>query len=168
MVQMMVDRPTKDGYGEGAAGMLLKFKAGFTLVELIITILVVAILAAVAFPRLSLQGYRETGFFNQSLAAIRFGQKQAVSSGCHVQVQIDTSGCRLFWTGSPGGCPGAGTPITNPIGASANFCAQSTPSGTPSATFTFDNIGRPGGTQIINLGSRTITVEAETGYAHET
>ena len=141
---------------------------GFTIIEFIITILVLGILAAVAIPRLNLGGYRETGFFNQSLAAIRFAQKQAVSSGCHVQVQIDGTGCRLSWTGNPAGCPGAGTAITNPVGASANFCADSTPSGSPSATFTFDNIGRPSASQVINLGSRTISVEAETGYAHET
>lgn len=145
-----------------------RYDTGFTLIELIIIMLVLAVLAVIAIPRLNLQGYRETGFFNQSLAAIRFAQKQAVSSGCHVQVQIDSTGCRLFWTGNPGGCPGAGTLITNPIGAAADFCADSTPAGSPSATFVFDNIGRPGGTQVINMGGRSITVEAETGYAHET
>lgn len=149
--------------------MPLRHGSGFTLIELIIIILVLGVLAAVAMPRLSLQGYRETGFFNQSLAAIRYAQKQAVSSGCYVEVDISPSGCTIEWAGGPAGsgCPGSGA-IVNPVGGSTDFCADSTPAGAPSASFTFDNIGRPGGIQTINLGSRTITVEAETGYAHET
>lgn len=140
--------------------------SGFTLMEFIVVIVLLGILAAFAFPRLNILGYQQTGFFQQSLAAIRYAQQQAIGSGCHVQVMIDASGCNLTWTGGPVAvCPGTGTPIVNPARGTANFCAGSQPAGNPSANFVFDHIGRPSAAQTINFTNGVILVEAETGYA---
>lgn len=138
---------------------------GFTLMELIVVLLLVGILAAFAAPRLNLTTFRQTGFFQQAFSTIRYGQKLAIASGCTVDVTINSTQCLLDWAGG-GTCPAAGTDIPNPASGNSNFCDDSTAEGTPSATFSFDNIGRPSAAPTITFGSQTITVEAETGYAH--
>lgn len=150
-----------------------KNKSGFTLIELVIVMLVASIIAVFVFPRLDISGFRSTGFFQQAITTIRFAQKQAIASGCTVQVDISGSDCNLNWVS----CGAAGNdPILNPANNDSNFCSDSTPSGGISnGSFRFDNIGRPmdnsgnilTAAQDVTIGNRTIRVEAETGYTHE-
>jgi MSHA pilin protein MshC len=135
--------------------------SGFTLFELIIVMLIVGILAAFAAPRLNLTTFRETGFLQQATAAIRYAQKQAIASGCTVQVDISGSNCNLNWVGCAGNAS-----LRNPANNNTNFCSDSEPAGNPNASFSFDNIGRPSSAQSINFGNGIIIVEAETGYVH--
>ena len=147
---------------------------GFTLIELVVVILLVAILASFAAPRLNLGTFRQTGFVQQAMATIRYGQKQAIGSGCEVNVSITVTDCTLQWNGTPAGlgCPVVGTNITNLATGLNNFCGSSTPESTADlpAALRFDNIGRPTATLgdlSINLGSRVIIIEPETGFAYE-
>jgi MSHA pilin protein MshC len=149
---------------------MIIFSKGFTLIELTVVLLVVGILAAFAAPTFNLSGYREQGFIQQSLAAIRYAQKQAMGSGCHVQVNITAASCFLTWTGAPAGFSCPVTALTNPANSSANFCQDSDapPGSTFAPAFVFDKIGRPSaGTLQYVLGTTTIQVESETGYAHK-
>ena len=147
---------------------------GFTLIELVIVILLLVILASYIAPRLDLGIFRQTGFVQQAMATIRFGQKQAIGSGCDINVSINTTTCTVQWNGTPAGigCLALNTPITNPATGLADFCDNSTPESTADlpANISFDNIGQPTATaddrQII-LGTRTINIELETGFAHE-
>jgi len=151
-----------------------RLKKGFTLIELIVVILLVSILAAYMLPKIDLNVFRQSGFVQQATATIRYGQKQAIGSGCDINVSITAAGCTVQWNGSPGGlgCLALATAITNPATGLNNFCDNSSPESTvdlPTA-LRFDNIGRPTATTgdlVINLGGRTITVEPETGFAHE-
>jgi MSHA pilin protein MshC len=136
---------------------------GFTLMELIVVIVLLGILAAFAYPRLNLLGYQQAGFFQQSLAAIRYAQQQAIANGCDVTVDISSGGCFLSLAGT---CPQPGA-IVNPARGVNNFCSDSVPAGSPNANIVFDKIGRPGGDLNISIGTRTIAVEPETGYARE-
>ena len=146
---------------------------GFTLIEMVTTILIVSILAVFATSRLDLDFFEEAGFFQQSSTAIRYAQKLAIGSNCSVRVQMDSSGCLLSWNV----CGAAsGNSIVNPATGLNDFCDNSTATVAPSADFSFDNIGRPVQTadtdnllpvQDFTVGSRTIRVEAETGYSHE-
>jgi MSHA pilin protein MshC len=139
---------------------------GFSLVELIVVLLLVGVLATFAVPRMNLAGFRSAGFTQQATTAIRFAQKQAISSGCSVTVEIDTVDadiCELKWNGCAGN-----SNLTNPASGNTDFCADSTPEGSvPLVNFTFDRIGAPTAAQSITIDSRTITVEANTGFTHE-
>ena len=151
-----------------------KEKNGFTLIELIVVILLMGILAAFMLPKIDLAAFRESGFAQQSMGALRYGQKQAIGSGCQVNVLITAANCTLQWNGLPAGlgCLAGGTNITNPATGLNNFCNNSIPESSADlpTTIRFDNIGRPtatAGDLSLNLGSRIITIEPETGFSHE-
>lgn len=149
---------------------LYKSINGFTLVELIVVIILAGIIAAYAIPRLNLDGFRAQGFEQQATAAIRYGQKQAIGSGCNINVSISTSACTVQY-GAPveTGCAAASTSLVNPASGQNNFCNSSIPdSGAVlPASVQFDRIGRPSGSLSINFGTATITIEPETGFAYE-
>lgn len=155
--------------------LLLRIKSGFTLIELIVVLLLISILATVVLPKINLSTFRQSGFAQQTMAAIRYAQKQAIGSGCQVVVSVTATDCTLQWNGLPSGlgCPVApNQDIPNPATGLNNFCNNGTPESTSDlpAGIRFDNIGRPTATVgdlSINLGSRVITVEPETGFAHE-
>ena len=144
---------------------------GFSLIELVVVIVLVSILAVFAIPKLNIDIFKQSGYVQQAAAAIRFAQKQAIASGCQITVSITAGGCSLNWynPSANGSCPVNNTSIANPGTGDNNFCSNSTPAssaGLP-VRFSFDKIGRPSSAQTINLGNRTIKVEAETGYTHE-
>ena len=65
---------------------------GFTTVELVITIVLIGILAAVAMPRMNLiGGFDEVGFRDQVVAALEFARKTAVAQRRCVQVSLSGS-----------------------------------------------------------------------------
>jgi MSHA pilin protein MshC len=146
-------------------------QAGFSLLELVIVISLVSIIAVYAIPKLNLDVFRETGYVQQAAAAIRYAQKQAIASGCSVEVAITAGGCNVNWNNpsAAAGCPADNTDIPNPGTGNNDFCEDSTPGATGDlpTVFTFDKIGRPSAAQSIDLGDKTLAVEAETGYTHE-
>ena len=149
---------------------LYKSINGFTLVELIVVIILAGIIAAYAIPRLNLDGFRAQGFEQQAMAAIRYGQKQAIGSGCNFEVSISLSSCTVQYSAPvETGCAAASTSLVNPATGQNNFCnnSQSDSGAVLPASVQFDKIGRPSGSLSINLGTTTITIEPETGFAHE-
>jgi MSHA pilin protein MshC len=74
----------------------IKRFSGFSLIELIAVILLLGILSVVALGRLATPSqFAVKAFFNDTVNAMRFAQKLAVSSGCDIQVQMTTAGYKL-------------------------------------------------------------------------
>lgn len=149
---------------------------GFTLVELVVVLLVAGVLLAVGMPRFFNQlTFQEWGFSDELGGALRYAQKLAVASGCDTQVAISSSGYQLNQRAS---CDsGAFTTLVRLPGGDASGYAGSAPGGITltSVSLYFDSLGRPrdsaGGSLLassttLNVGSRTLTVEPQTGYVH--
>ena len=70
--------------------------SGFSLVELVTVILLLSILGVFALGRFGDQNiFAARGFFDDTVAAVRFAQKLAISSGCDVQVVTTASSYEL-------------------------------------------------------------------------
>jgi MSHA pilin protein MshC len=70
--------------------------SGFSLIELIVVIVLLGILSVFAIGRLSSPDqFAARGFFDDTVNAMRFAQKLAVSTGCDVQVSITGAGYQL-------------------------------------------------------------------------
>jgi MSHA pilin protein MshC len=148
-------------------------KRGFSLVELIVTMVLIGILAAVAIPRMfDATAFRSRGFYDEVINAARYGQKLAVASGCVVKLSI-TSG-----TGTDGGyalyqradsCTTGDFKQTVPKPAGSGSFAANAPSGVflsaTTSSIIFDSQGRakPGGVKIT-VDGRSFTIAGESGY----
>lgn len=147
---------------------------GFTLVELVLVIVLLGILAVVAIPRLNTGDFDEYGYAEEAAAALRYARQVAVARNAAVTAVFGSGAYRI----QVGVCPSSGGHLLNPGSGgpwdgSARGRGQA-PAGVTvgSATLFFDGLGRPRycdgkfvSTSIsIAIGSRTITVEAETGH----
>jgi len=147
-----------------------RYRRGFTLVELIVIISIVAFVALIAIPRFTgTSAFASRGFYDSAKSVVRFAQKTAVAWRREVFVCVTAIGVS---TGTAAGC---GTPIVNPV--TGNALSAAAPSGvtlTPAA-FSFDSAGRPNPNVAVTITltstiaddpARQIVVERETGYVH--
>lgn len=142
---------------------------GFTLVELIMTMVIIGILAAVVAPRFFDNNvFQSRGFSDQVQASLRYAQKVAIAQHRFVCVVFTSNGITL----STGATTACGTPLASPSGDPSYVITA--PSGVAftalPANFSFDALGRPNPnaaqTLAIAGAVNPITIEAETGYVH--
>jgi hypothetical protein len=69
--------------------------AGFTMIELIMTIVIIGILSASARALLSTEAFDQRYLVDDTLMALRYAQQIAVTQGCSVQFYMDNSGFNL-------------------------------------------------------------------------
>jgi len=84
---------------------------GFTLIELITCVIVLALLAALAGPRLfDTQPFNQRGYVDELSAALRYSEGVAVATGCNVQVTINLAGYSAMQRAAAAGntCAAAG------------------------------------------------------------
>lgn len=142
---------------------------GFTMVELIVTMVVIGIMAIAVLPRMDLLGgFDEVGFRDQVKATLEFARKSAVAGRRDVQVTFGGSAVTVVRQNATP--EGEGTPGFSPLilpGRNDNQIAV--PAGVTLSSsvspLTFDPLGRSAGAAITVSGT-AITVEAETGYVH--
>ena len=146
----------------------------FSLFELVLTIVIAGILAAIAIPRFTDSESKATYFHEQVKAGIRYAQRQAVAQRRCVFVQVSATQVSLAY-GDPT-CTTPGTPLTflatiAPGKAPGDAYVLDAPSGvtinTPT-TFSFNGLGRPSSVSDIplSIGGKPITVAYETGYVY--
>jgi len=142
---------------------------GYSLIELVVTISVATILAAVAIPFFTASGTDAAWFNEQAKAAVRYAQRQAVAQRRAVHVVINASQIRLCYVA---GCA-AGSELTDL--STGNAYVLAVPAGVnitipAGGSFSFNGLGQPfdsGGSPSavsFTAGSGSVTVIAETGY----
>ena len=144
---------------------------GFSLIELIVVIVLMAILVGVAVPRFFGQGKFEAPAFAQELAsAARYAQKLAIVSGCPVSLTVNASGYALFQPqATTPVCSGALTmtlPVKHP--ATGEAFAKGVPTGVTLGgslgTVQFSAAGVPSAATTITVVDLTVTIAADSGY----
>jgi prepilin-type N-terminal cleavage/methylation domain-containing protein len=140
--------------------------SGFTLVELVATLTIAAILAAVAGPRLvSSQTFAARGYADDIASALRQARAVAMASGCAVRFTINSGGYSALQRAPSGThCAGSGgwvTPVLRGDGrrlaawppAAANLQSGST------ITFGIDGALAAGATTVV-IGPHVVSVDA--------
>lgn len=153
----------------------MKENCGFTIVELVMTIVIMGILAAVVGPRFfDRQGLDERLFFEHTLAAVRYGQKLAIASGCPIRAQVSASGYLL----SRGAACGGGV-VQDPSGGDYTAGLPSGVGVQQSLDVTFNSLGCVAAdpaapaicandTRTVKIGSFSFDVHAATGFIEAT
>ncbi len=150
-----------------------RVRSGFTVVELVATLVVAGVLAATALPRfVRVQDFSERFFYDDVTSGLRYAQKLAIATGC--PVQFDFTGGGYAVTQRTGCTAGAWTqPVHHPSTGTVGF-SETTPTGVAVAStvdpLIFDALGRAVdgvGTPVdanVTVGARSIAVVGNTGY----
>lgn len=147
-------------------------EGGFTVVELVVVIIIVAILGAIAMPRFAGNlVFQERGYYEELAASLKYAQKLAVASGCAVRMQVNAAGYEARQQQiSAGRCDPSDASWPTPVVLSdSQALAGSTPNGVtvaPAVSVVFDALGRTNlpGNQTITVGSFSLTIQADSGY----
>ncbi|MFV2033140.1 MAG: Tfp pilus assembly protein FimT/FimU [Gammaproteobacteria bacterium] len=144
--------------------------AGFSLIELLTVLVLLGILSVFALGRLfGPDEFAVRGFFNDTVDAVQFAQKLAISTGCDVRVRTLATGYQLHQSST---CTANDftLPVKNPANRSNDYQNFNMPSGfsLSAATLIFNARGTldtGDDTLILSDGTTTLSfnVYAQTG-----
>lgn len=134
---------------------------GYTLAELVIVVVIAAILAAIAIPQFNLQAIDATWFHEQVRSGVRYAQRTAVAQRRQVFVLVEAGPRLALCYADP-----CGARLTEL--ATGNSFLLNAPAGVvlsiSASPLSFNGLGQPSSAATLNVGGRTITINAETGY----
>lgn len=134
---------------------------GFTLAELVIVIVIAAILAAIAIPQFSFRDIDAAWFHEQVRSGVRYAQRTAVAQRRPVFVVVEAGPRLALCYADP-----CGARVTEL--ATGNSFLLNAPSGVALSIsvspLSFNGLGQPSSGATLNVGGKTITINAETGY----
>ncbi len=159
-------------------------RRGFTLIEVVITLIVTAVLTISAFSMIDLSGSRASAAAHKLAADLRYAQRLANTSRVRHGVEVtNATSYRVFRDDGGGGTtvsnPMTGSPFVVVMGADFIGVSLTTTLGGAPPKAQFDSIGRPfegsvapvpivSGANVINLlasgtPAEIVTVEPNTG-----
>ena len=150
---------------------------GFTIVELVVTIIILGVIASVAGPRFfGTSSYEAMGFSQTLSTSLGYAQKLAMSTGCHTRVAIVSDSLNLYQGNSS--CTDSDLTRNVQRVTGGNF-SEAVPGAlsVDSMDIYFDTRGRPReyadgalltSTKTVNVdgGARQVKIEAETGFVY--
>jgi prepilin-type N-terminal cleavage/methylation domain-containing protein len=136
---------------------------GFTLIELIAAMTIMAIVAAIALPRVTAATpFQERGYADVVTASLRQSRQVAMATGCDVEFTIDADGYRALQRAATG--VATGLPCVTVGAFTVPVTSGMTPPGIAPAvnrTITFLASGvQTGATTTVNIGPQVITIDA--------
>jgi prepilin-type N-terminal cleavage/methylation domain-containing protein len=136
---------------------------GFTLIELIASITILAIIAAVTLPNVTAaQPFTERGYADGVAASLRQARAVAHASGCAVQFTIDGVGYRAMQRAAAGTHCALAGPFSTPVArGDGDVVVVDSPAGvTPAANvqLVYAPDGTVGAAYSIGLGTLTVDV----------
>lgn len=144
-------------------------QAGFTLIELIVTLVIIGIISLVALPRFSNNDDFDNRIFrDEVISALRYAQKKAVATRRNVCVTFANNSVTLTSAAAQGAAAACALPLVNAMG-NAGYVVNARNQavfGVQPVNFFFDSQGQPSvDTQTLQItGAAAITVNGVTGY----
>jgi len=134
---------------------------GFTLVEMVVVLVIATILTAFAISQINLREIDTAWFHDQVRAGVRYAQRTAVAQRRPVFVVVEAGPRLALCYADP-----CGTRVTDL--STGNSFLINAPAGVALSIsvspLSFNGLGQPSSGATLDVGGRTITVNAETGY----
>jgi prepilin-type N-terminal cleavage/methylation domain-containing protein len=143
---------------------------GFTLVELVTTITLLGILAAVAVPRFmdSDDTFAQRGYADEIASALRHARAIAVATQCEVQVVVNAANYIVRQRDTLADCNNAGSPWNTPVrredGSSADGSASSGVYVAAPTQIVFEDNGTIAvPPAVISIGPFSVSIDPQSG-----